>query len=68
MGKQSSKVLKVKARELYEIYKDKITEEFDKNKAFLNDLHIFDYSKSDRNIVAGFLTKLKKRDKARDVS
>ncbi len=58
MGKRSSKILKNKAKEIYKKFPDEITEDFQKNKDFLKELKIFDYSKTDRNIVAGMLCRL----------
>ena len=57
MGKQSSKILRTKAKELQALYPDKFTTDFDKNKEALNELEIFP-SKISRNIVAGMLTSL----------
>ncbi len=61
MGKQSTKVLKRKARELIELLPDKFNDEFEHNKQVLKELGIFDYSKKDRNIVAGLITREMKR-------
>lgn len=58
MGKRGSKILKNKAKEIYKRFPEKVSEEFEENKEFLKDLGIFDYSKTDRNIVAGMLCRL----------
>ncbi len=58
MGKQSTRVLKRKAQQLIELLPDKFNEDFEHNKQVLKELHIFDYSKTDRNIVAGMISRL----------
>ena len=60
MGKQKSKVLASKARQLYEMFPDKFSTDFEKNKASLRELEIFT-SKTDRNIAAGVITRLIKK-------
>lgn len=69
MGKQKTRILKRKARELYEAFSTKFTSDFAKNKEVLNQLTLFNYSKGDRNRVAGFITKLvkPKKEKKRKV-
>ncbi len=57
MGKQSTRVLKRKAKQLLDLFPDKFTDDFEHNKNVLKELHIFDYSKKDRNIVAGIITR-----------
>jgi len=63
LGKQRSGVLKTKAKKIYKILKDQFNEEFEHNKKVLKDLHLFDYSPRERNLVAGFVTKLFKTSK-----
>ncbi len=58
MGKQSTRVLKRKAQQLLELLPDKFTDDFEHNKQVLKELHIFDYSKTDRNIVAGMIARM----------
>ncbi|MFH0986612.1 MAG: 30S ribosomal protein S17e [Candidatus Micrarchaeota archaeon] len=57
MGKQRSKILRSRARELCEIYPDKFNQDYEHNKKELNELDIFP-SKISRNIIAGYLVKL----------
>ncbi|MCD6523014.1 MAG: 30S ribosomal protein S17e [Candidatus Diapherotrites archaeon] len=59
MGKQMSKVLKAKAIKLFSMFPDKFTTDFEKNKQILDEYKIFSYSKVDRNIVAGYITRIK---------
>lgn len=59
MGKTVSKVLRHQAAQLYEMYKDKFSTEFDRNKNALKELGIYQ-SKVNRDIVAGILCKLAK--------
>ena len=61
MGKLSNKVLRRKAMEIYELYADKIGSDFEENKKFLDSLGIFK-SKVSRNIIAGLLVKLSKKE------
>jgi small subunit ribosomal protein S17e len=60
MGKQKSKVLASKAGQLYEMFPDKFSTDFEKNKASLRELEIFT-SKTDRNIAAGVITRMIKK-------
>lgn len=57
MGKLSNKILRKKAQEIYELYPDKITSDFEQNKKFLDSLDVFQ-GKLSRNIIAGLLVKL----------
>ena len=57
MGKLSTKSLRRKAREIYEVYPDRFTTDFEHNKKSLSELEIFT-SKTSRNLVAGLLVKL----------
>lgn len=57
MGKQRSKVLRRKAQEIYKMFPDKFSTEYEKNKKALNEMKIFQ-NKIDRNIVAGVIVKL----------
>ena len=57
MGKLSNKVLRKRAWEIYDLYSDKLSVDFEQNKKFLESLDIFP-SKVSRNIVAGLLVKL----------
>ena len=59
MGKLVSKTLRKKAEELYKLYPQKFSTDFDHNKKVLKDMNIFQ-SKGPRNIVAGLLVKLAK--------
>ena len=57
MGKQRSKVLRRKAQEIYKMFPDKFSTEYEKNKKALNEMNIVQ-NKIDRNIVAGVIVKL----------
>lgn len=59
LGKQRSKVLRRKAREIYETFPDRFSTDVEENKKALEELQIFT-SKTERNIVAGILIKLAK--------
>jgi ribosomal protein S17E len=63
MGKQLSAVLKNRAERIYGENADKFSTDFEKNKETMKALGLFAYSKTDRNIVAGFVTRLAKRKK-----
>ncbi len=60
MGKQKSKVLARNAADLYEMFPDKFSADFEKNKASLRELKVFP-SKFNRNIAAGVITTLAKK-------
>jgi len=62
LGKQRSKILTKKAEEIYKIFPDRFTTDFEENKKALNELKIFT-TKIDRNIIAGHLVKLVKEKK-----
>ncbi|MBS3060032.1 MAG: 30S ribosomal protein S17e [DPANN group archaeon] len=57
MGKQRSKILRRKTEELYKMFPQDFSTDFEKNKDSLNKLRIFQ-SKISRNISAGYLVKL----------
>lgn len=59
MGKQMTNILKKKAQELYGRYPDKFTDKYEENKKQVKETGLFEYSKTDRNIVAGYITRLK---------
>lgn len=63
MGKQMTRILKTKAERLYNLYPEKFTDVFEENKKIIDELGLFDYSKTDRNMVAGYITRLKAREK-----
>ena len=62
MGKSVSKGLKYRSEVLITEMPDKFGKDFEKNKASLNTLPL-GLSKENRNIVAGFVTRLAKRKK-----
>ncbi len=57
MGKQRTKPLKRKAEKLLQLFSERFTTDFEKNKKVLDELGFFSYSKRDRNIVAGIITR-----------
>ncbi|MEK6972768.1 MAG: 30S ribosomal protein S17e [archaeon] len=58
MGKAISKALKSKAETLLELMGEKFIQDFDANKKVLQQLDM-PYSKVERNIIAGYITRLK---------
>ena len=58
MGKQTTGILKRKAEKLYSMYPGEFSNDFEKNKLVLSSTGLFDYSKSDRNIVAGYISRI----------
>lgn len=63
MGKQMTKILKHKAQELYNRYPEKFTDNYKENKEKVKEAGIFEYSKTDRNLVVGYITRLKTEEK-----
>ena len=57
MGKQRSKILYRKAQELYDLYPEKFTNDFEENKKVLKEMEVFP-NKVSRNIAAGILVKV----------
>ena len=66
MGKQTTNILKSKAEKLYTMHTDKFSEDFENNKKVLSTTGVFDYSKTDRNIVAGYISRLVIKEKKKD--
>ncbi|MEM5801821.1 MAG: 30S ribosomal protein S17e [Candidatus Aenigmatarchaeota archaeon] len=62
MGRIKTSFIKNLGEELYQKYSDKFSEDFEKNKVILKEL-IDMKSKKLRNILAGYITNLKKREK-----
>ncbi len=61
MGRIKTSFVKHIGRELYEKYPEKFTIDFGKNKEVMK--HLVDVkSKKMRNIIAGYITKLKERE------
>ena len=59
MGKQLTSILKRKAEALYKQNPEAFTEDYEKNKEIVKKTGLFEYSKIDRNLVAGYITRLK---------
>lgn len=59
MGKQMTSILKNKAEELYKRYPEKFTDKYAENKEVVKETGLFEYSKTDRNLVAGYITRIK---------
>jgi len=57
LGKQRSKILRRKAEEIYKMFPEKFSPDYEKNKKELDALKIFQ-NKIDRNIIAGYMVKL----------
>lgn len=62
MGRIKTSFIKHIARDLFEKHADKFSTDFEKNKQVMKEL-VDIKSKRIRNIVAGYLTALKKREK-----
>ena len=66
MGKQTTGILKRKAQKLFSMYPKEFDDDFESNKKALDSTGLFEYSKRDRNIVAGYIArmagKLKKQE------
>ena len=60
MGRVTPKYIKKIGLEIYKKYKDRISESFEENKKFLNEIAMFG-SKKVRNVLAGYLTRLAKK-------
>ncbi len=56
MGKAVPKGIKARAEEIQKYFADKVTTDFDLNKAFINSLSL-PITKTNRNLIAGFLTR-----------
>lgn len=61
MGRIKTKLIKALTNTVYDKYKERFTTDFDKNKLVLNDVQD-DASKKLRNTIAGYATRMKKRD------
>ena len=62
MGRIKTKFVKRKTKELLEMHGDKFTTDFSQNKSLTNK-NVSVSSKKLRNIVAGYMTRLKKQGK-----
>ena len=61
MGRIKTSFIKHIAKDLYEKHSDRFSTDFEKNKEVLKELIDFE-SKRMRNVVAGYLTSLKKQE------
>lgn len=61
MGRIKTTLLKRKTIELYKKYGSKFTIDFTQNKR-LTSQHLQTHSKKQRNIIAGYMTRLKKKE------
>jgi len=61
MGRIKTKLTKALTNEAYAKYKERFTTNFSENKQVLNSIQK-DASKKMRNVIAGYATRLKKRD------
>lgn len=59
MGRIKTKLIKRKTKDIMNAAEEKVTEDFDQNKKAAGEMATFK-SKKMRNIVAGYLTRLKK--------
>ncbi len=56
LGKAVPKNIKIRAEKLLKEFPDKFTADFEKNKQIIDELEL-PFSKIDRNLVAGFITR-----------
>lgn len=61
MGRIKTKLIKALTNEVYDKYKEEFTTDFEENKQVLNSVQD-DASKKLRNTIAGYATRMKKRD------
>lgn len=61
MGKQRTKVLSRKAEILHESLPEEFKPDFDHNKRSLDKLGVYKGSKTNRNLMAGFITRTIKK-------
>jgi len=66
MGKQMTSILKNKAEELYRRDPAKFTGDYTENKRLVKETGLFEYSKIDRNLIAGYVTRLKGKEKKKE--
>lgn len=62
MGRIKTKQIKAVTNAAYEKHKDKFTTSFEENKKVVAEIHEEIESKKLRNVLAGYATRLKKRD------
>jgi small subunit ribosomal protein S17e len=60
MGRIKTTLIKRNTLKMFSLYKDKFTTDFVKNKLLVNELAEFQ-SKKLRNVIAGYVTRLKKQ-------
>lgn len=60
MGRVKTKLVKSVTEDLFEYYEDEFTDEFDENKEVV-EAYLDGASKTLRNTIAGYATRLKKR-------
>ncbi|MBU0662012.1 MAG: 30S ribosomal protein S17e [Candidatus Diapherotrites archaeon] len=63
MGKAVPRGVKTRAEDLLEKFPEQFSNDFEKNKAFLDSLE-FDLAKSTRNLIAGYIASIKNKEKA----
>ena len=61
MGRIKTTLLKRKTKELYKLHGEQFTTDFVQNKAAA-DKYIKEYSPKLRNIIAGYMTRLKRKE------
>ncbi len=62
MGRIKTTLIKRKTKELFKLHGDKFTTDFEQNKQ-LAAQHIVVSSKKLRNVIAGYMTRLKRQEK-----
>jgi len=63
MGRIKTALVKRTARQLLEAYGDEFSEDFDKNKTIVS--KYINVSKKLRNVIAGYIVRLKKQEKSK---
>jgi ribosomal protein S17E len=60
MGKAVPRSIKLRASQLIEMFPEKVSVDFTKNKEFINSLEL-PFAKSTRNLIAGFISRTLKK-------
>jgi len=66
MGKQMTGILKSKATKLFAMFPTEFADDYEVNKKKLDSTGLFEYSKTDRNMVAGQITRLVRKEQKKD--
>jgi small subunit ribosomal protein S17e len=61
MGRIKTKLVKAKTQEIMSLYAERMSQDFTHNKTALKDVAVI-HSKKQRNTIAGYLVRLKKKE------